>query len=289
MSEGDTAPRAGRGSGSGGDLPPNNTLYCNNLNDKIKIGGLFFVLPLSSFPFPLGVLSPAVCNGPKDLKKELYLLMTQYGPVLDIVAQKTPVKRGQAFVVFRDVAAAAAAMRAVQGAAFLGKALRVQYAKTKSDAIAEIDGDIAERRRERVQRRLAAAAAAKSSTGAEGDAKAHKRPRSEAQEGEAQEGEAKKAKTAAPTASEEGEKEDTAPPNKMLLVTGLPDACTEAMLRALFSQVAGFVAAKLVPVAPGMAVVEYENEAMAGLARERLRGFRVDSTHAMSIAFMKSQ
>ena len=210
--------------------------------------------------------------------------MTQFGPVLDIVAQKTPKKRGQAFVVFRDVAAAAGAMRAVQGAAFLGKALRVQYAKSKSDAIAEIDGDIAERRRERVQRRLAAAAAAAGagSASADGDAKAHKRPRSEGTAA-APEGEAKKAKTGAAA------EDDAAPPSKMLLVTGLPEACTEAMLGALFSQVAGFVAAKLVPVAPGMAVVEYENEAMAGLARERLRGFRVDSTHAMSIAFMKSQ
>ena len=26
--------------GNGGDLPPNHTLYCNNLNDKIKIEGL---------------------------------------------------------------------------------------------------------------------------------------------------------------------------------------------------------------------------------------------------------
>lgn len=214
--------------------------------------------------------------------------MTQYGPVLDIVAQKTPKKRGQAFVVFRDITAAAAAMRAVQGMAFLGKALRVQFAKTKSDAVAEIDGDIAERRRERIQRRLAAAASAAPAAPAEGDTKAHKRPRSESaapgDQEEASEGDAKKAKTGAGAAEE-----DAAPPSKMLLVTGLPEACTEAMLGALFSQVAGFVAAKLVPVAPGMAVVEYENEAAAVLARERLRGFRVDSTHAMSIAFMKSQ
>ena len=216
--------------------------------------------------------------------------MTQYGPVLDIVAQKTPKKRGQAFVVFRDITAAAAAMRAVQGMAFLGKALRVQFAKTKSDPVAEIDGDIAERRRERIQRRLAAAASAAPAAPAEGDTKAHKRPRSESaapsDKEEASEGDAKKAKTGTGAGAAE---EDAAPPSKMLLVTGLPEACTEAMLGALFSQVAGFVAAKLVPVAPGMAVVEYENEAAAVLARERLRGFRVDSTHAMSIAFMKSQ
>ena len=60
MSEGDTAPRAGRGSGSGGDLPPNNTLYCNNLNDKIKIGGLF--RPFLCLPSPsLLVCSHRLC------------------------------------------------------------------------------------------------------------------------------------------------------------------------------------------------------------------------------------
>ena len=26
----------------GGDLPPNHTLYCNNLNDKVKVEGLLF-------------------------------------------------------------------------------------------------------------------------------------------------------------------------------------------------------------------------------------------------------
>ena len=215
--------------------------------------------------------------------------MTQYGPVLDIVAQKTPKKRGQSFVVFRDITAATAAMRALQGKMFLGKSLRIQYAKSKSDAIAEIDGDIAVLRRERIQKRLAAvngqkeddseqagAAKRQRGAGAEGDAPRQKKARVE-----------EKAASATKSEQEEEDGEQT-PPNKMLLVTGLPDGYSEAMLGALFSQIAGFVSAKLVPVAKGMAVVEYENEVMAGVAKERMRGFRVDETHTMTIAFMKS-
>ncbi|EMR67458.1 putative u2 small nuclear ribonucleoprotein b protein [Eutypa lata UCREL1] len=48
--------------------------------------------------------------------------------------------RGQAHVVFRDVQAATQAMRALEGFEFLGRELRIQYAKSKSDMIAKLDG-----------------------------------------------------------------------------------------------------------------------------------------------------
>ena len=225
------------------------------------------------------------------MKTELYLMMTQFGPVLDVVAQKTPKKRGQAFVVFRDVAAAAAAMRALQSKTFLGKPMRIQFAKTKSDAIAELEGDIAEQRRRRVQKRLEAARQAAAADEHPGT----KRPRSDendttapgqqqAQDSDEQAHRAKRQKV-----EQSSKEEEKVPPSKMLLVTGLPEAYTEAMLGALFGQVAGFVNAKLVPVAQGMAVVEFENEVVARVAMERLRGFKADATHTMSIAFMKTR
>ena len=273
----------------GGDLPPSHTLYCNNLNDKVKVEGEQTTTTTTR--------STNQCahdlwntNDNTDLKTELYLLMTQYGPVLDVVAQKTPKKRGQAFVVFRDIAAATAAMRALQGKSFLSKPMRIQFAKTKSDAIAEIDGDVAERRRERVQKRLAAAKTQEQQEQHdEGSSKPAKRPR--------EDGEAQDAKGSGDTESQqqakrhkaESEQDDGAAPSKMLLVTGLPDEYTEAMLAALFSQIAGFVTAKLVPAVKGMAVVEYDNEVVASVAKERLRGFRADATHTMAISFMKDQ
>jgi U2 small nuclear ribonucleoprotein B'' len=56
-----------------------------------------------------------------DLRRNLYFLFTGYGPVLDVNAAKTTKMRGQAFVVFRDVNAAAQAMRSLQGFEFFGK------------------------------------------------------------------------------------------------------------------------------------------------------------------------
>lgn len=86
-------------------LLPNQTLYVNNLNDKLR---------------------------KDDLKKYLYALFGQYGRIVDIVALKTLKARGQAFVIFTDLNGAATAMRSLQGTLFFGKPLRIQYAKTKS-------------------------------------------------------------------------------------------------------------------------------------------------------------
>ncbi|KAF8422907.1 hypothetical protein EV426DRAFT_151614 [Tirmania nivea] len=94
-------------------IQANQTLYVTNLNDKIK---------------------------KQDLRMALYTLFTTYGTVLDVVALKTMKMRGQAHIVFRDVNSAGAAMRALQGFNLLGKDMKIQYAKSKSDVIARLDG-----------------------------------------------------------------------------------------------------------------------------------------------------
>lgn len=75
-------------------LPPNQSLYLTNLPDKLL---------------------------KRDLRLSLYTLFSTYGVVLDVVALKTPKCRGQAHVVFRDIAAATQAMRALQAFVFFGK------------------------------------------------------------------------------------------------------------------------------------------------------------------------
>jgi RNA recognition motif-containing protein len=77
-------------------LPPNQTLYITNLNDKIRKA---------------------------DLRASLYTLFSTYGVVLDVVALKTMRGRGQAHVAFRDIASATGSMRALQGFEVLGKAM----------------------------------------------------------------------------------------------------------------------------------------------------------------------
>ncbi|KAG9248315.1 nucleotide-binding, alpha-beta plait [Calycina marina] len=94
--------------------PPSQSLYITNLpNSKIQ---------------------------KNDLRISLYMLFSTYGPVLDVVALKTEKMRGQAHIVFRDIQTATQAMRALQGFEFFGKEMKLQYAKTKSDVIAKLDG-----------------------------------------------------------------------------------------------------------------------------------------------------
>jgi hypothetical protein len=77
-------------------VQPNTTLYINNLNDKIN---------------------------KEELRTQLYALFATYGKVIDVVATKSPKMRGQAFLVFADLAGATSAMRACAGMTFYDKPL----------------------------------------------------------------------------------------------------------------------------------------------------------------------
>lgn len=105
---------------------PNTTLYINNLNDKIN---------------------------KEELRIQLHALFNTHGRIIDVVATKTPKMRGQAFLVFADLAGATSALRACEGMTFYDKPMvratpifgyqviehcrrsqRISYAKTKSYA-----------------------------------------------------------------------------------------------------------------------------------------------------------
>ena len=73
---------------------PNETLYIKNLNDKVN---------------------------KEELRTQLFALFTTYGRVIDVVALKGAKMRGQAFLVFTDLAGATAAMRACEGIVFYDK------------------------------------------------------------------------------------------------------------------------------------------------------------------------
>jgi len=111
-------------------VPPNQTLYVTNLpSNKIQ---------------------------KEDLRTALYMVFSTHGPVLDVVALKTMKMRGQAHIVFRDIQTATQALRSLDGYEFLGRPMvchsstafathtysmqKVMYAKSKSNAIAKLDG-----------------------------------------------------------------------------------------------------------------------------------------------------
>ena len=78
------------------EASPSQTLYINNINEKVKID---------------------------VLKKMFYMVFSQYGKVTAIVSKKGMELRGQAWVTFQDVAAASNALRGKQGFNFYGKPL----------------------------------------------------------------------------------------------------------------------------------------------------------------------
>jgi len=101
-----------------GEVNPNQTIYINNLNERIK---------------------------KEELRKSLYAMFSQFGTVLDVVALKTLRMRGQAFVVFKDIPSATRAMRSMQNFPFYDKPMRIQFARGKSDIIAKMDGSYVEK------------------------------------------------------------------------------------------------------------------------------------------------
>ncbi|KAL8159316.1 hypothetical protein V2J09_000853, partial [Rumex salicifolius] len=103
----------GTGTMLSGDIPPNQTIYVKNINEKVK---------------------------KDELKRSLYCLFSQYGRILDVVALKTPKLRGQAWICFSEVTAASSAVRQMQNFPLYDKPMRIQYAKSKSDCVAKEDG-----------------------------------------------------------------------------------------------------------------------------------------------------
>lgn len=53
----------------------------------------------------------------------------------DIVALKTIKMRGQAFIVFKDISNATAALRSLQGCPFYNKPMRLDFAQVSYDAL----------------------------------------------------------------------------------------------------------------------------------------------------------
>jgi|SwirhirootsSR2_FD_contig_31_12403319_length_775_multi_4_in_0_out_0_1 RNA recognition motif-containing protein len=233
---------------------PNQTIYIQNLNEKIKI---------------------------EELKKALYHVFSQFGNILEIHANKRLKTKGQAWVIFDDVSAATKAVREMQGFNFYTKAMKVHFSKVKSDVVAKIDGSFIARPKRKqesehkVPKKTKAAPAqplrAAAPTVIDGDAvmqAALPVPVPIVL--------APQVVAAAPT-----------PPNKILFVENLPPQCSAMMLAMLFQQYNGYKEARLVPGKPGIAFVEFTDAFQSAAAKEALQGFKITPTQLMRITFAK--
>jgi len=218
---------------------PQQTVYASNLNEKVN---------------------------KQELRRSLYTHFSQYGRILDVVALKTRKMRGQAFIVFTDLASASQAIRRQQGNDFYGRPIRLTYSKSKSYAAMKEDGTYAKEMKDRLKKDAPKAAQKPKAD------KAIEAP--------------KAAEPAAGTEEMETEaQEDEPDANSILFVGNLPEGTTATMLEMLFTQCPGFKEVR--PAKAGIAFVEYETVQEAMVAKEALQGFQVDTSHAMSITYAK--
>ncbi|XP_075519706.1 LOW QUALITY PROTEIN: U2 small nuclear ribonucleoprotein B'' 2-like [Primulina tabacum] len=233
------------------DIPPNQTIYIKNINEKVK---------------------------KEELKRSLYALFSQYGRILDIVALKTAKLQGQAWVVFSEVAAASNALRQMQNFPFYDKPIvsikhtpRIQYAKTKSDCIAKAEGtyDKKKKQEEKAER---------------------KRRVEEVHETANANGLRSDSNGGAAAASREGKpvtQEAAMEPNHILFIQNLPYETNIMMLELLFKQYPGFREVRMVEAKPGIAFVEFDDDSQSSVAMQDLQGFKITAQNPMAITFAK--
>lgn len=232
------------------DIRPNNTIYINNLNEKVK---------------------------KEELKKSLYAIFSQFGQILDIIALKTLKMRGQAFVVFKDINSATNALRSMHGFPFYDKPMRIQYSKTDSDVIAKMKGTYVDKPK---VARVAPPTEGKKQKKKTKDAVKHAQQMQVGMLG----GQGGMIMT--PTGLQPAFIPEQ-PPNQILFLTNLPEETNEMMLSMLFNQFPGFKEVRLVPGRHDIAFVEFDNEIQASAAKEALQGFKLTPTNAMKISFAK--
>lgn len=264
---------------------PNNTLYINNLNEKIKRD---------------------------ELKKSLYAVFVQFGQILDIITARTFKMKGQAFVVFEDVNSATTALRAMHGFPLYEKPMRIQYSKVDSDIISKRKGTFVQRPKAanraaaaRAVAEAAAAAIALDAAGTHGGTSARAIRRRQQRAAAAALAVAGAGGTAVPPPPDlDGIVRNTPaaptqpppinpatipdqPPNNILFLTNLPEDSDEAMLSMLFNQFSGYREVRMVPGRHDIAFVEFSNEMEAGSAKHGLQGFNIRPGKPIRITFAK--
>ena len=237
---------------------PVTTVYAHNLQERIKI---------------------------PDLIEALTEIFSEYGNIVDVVAKRNLKAKGQAFIVFDNADSAAKAIEEVQGFELFGKEMRLDFARTRSDATVQAQegesglerwkrGRLAEKERKQAaeaatSRVGAAAAGVKRPLGAGAatqPAAQDTRP-AKTQKGAGLKGTSANASAVIP--------DEYLPPNKILFLRDIPDSYDADGLSRIFSRFEGFKEVRMVPGRKGIAFVEYEAEAGAISAKEATSGMQL--------------
>jgi len=270
---------------------PNPTVYLKNLNDKVK---------------------------KEELCSQIYALFSPYGHILDIVAKRGSQMKGQAFVVFRDIASATGAMRGLDGELFYDKKIHIEYARKQSHATLRlVDPNFVSPIFRIPGSTSAASSYPKSNNGVSkvtvSQAENEQKKRERGEEGanqmdeDEEEGERKRKKgdeeDADPDDMDMDEDEDEVgahkaststpshrPPSAVLFCQNLPLEVTDDVLGVLFQQYPGFSTTAVSHPNPTTktktANVRYDTADQAATARDALDGFMIKRGWKMKVDFV---
>lgn len=104
-----------------------NTLYINNLNEKVSLN---------------------------KLKPVLNLLFSRYGNVVQITAHKNMKMKGQAFITYKDASSTERAIRKLQGRPVFKKPIKISYSQTESDEFHKLSGKMEAIEKRKVAKKL---------------------------------------------------------------------------------------------------------------------------------------
>jgi len=232
-------------------VPPNHTLYVNNLCEKLNRD---------------------------ELVKALKHVFGQFGKIVDVIAyNKIRAAKGQAFIVFDNVESATKALQEMNNFLFYHKPLRVSYAKTKSDVIAKRDGSYKPRPPKRKKGDVKDGKVKFKMGDTKDGVQVDKKPDVKAETNKARTNEQQQQKSVT-----------TLPPNRILLIQNLPKEATENMVAMLFQASSGFQKVSLIPGYAGFAYVEYKDQQLATEAMNSLQGFKITADNQLVITFAPS-
>ncbi|KAK8160946.1 hypothetical protein BKA80DRAFT_290647 [Phyllosticta citrichinensis] len=205
-----------------------------------------------------------------ELKEALLEIFSEYGNVIDIRAAKNLKAKGQAFVTFDNVESAARAIEEINEFDLFDKPMKLDFARTRSDATVRREGN--EEDFEAHRRRRLAEKERKQAIEAQEKQKQLKRPAGAPAQPERPAQKARGAGLKSTGAGGAVIPDEYLPPNKILFVQNLPDGYDVEALSAIFGRFEGFKEVRLVPGRSGIAFVEYEAESGAISAKEATAG-----------------
>jgi len=221
-----------------------------------------------------------------------------FGGIIDIIAMKSLKRRGQAWIIFKEMSSATNALKSLQGFPFYNKPMRISYARTKSDVVAKADGTYVERPKKIVKRedlRKGKTASAPSVQAAPAPQAVIRQPEPEKKPAPAPAPVSQKSiqdrigwnPQQTPSAPKAAQKSGgVADPNRTLFVEHLPTEATDTMLSMLFRQYPGFQEVRLIP-GRAVAFVDYENEHQATMAMQGLQGFAMTPEVKLTLTYAR--